>query len=98
VAPVVDSNWLATAAGLLAARKIYPEEARERGEEGPVTVRFTVERSGRVVDAEIVRASAYPRLDAAALASVRQAVLPAFPASMTQARITITRTIRYSLR
>ncbi len=97
-APVVDPAWQAAVSSWLAARKIYPEEARRRGEEGRVAVRFTVDRSGHVVDATAVTASGSALLDEAALRLLRQAVLPAFPAAMTEARVTITTTIRYSLR
>jgi protein TonB len=94
----VDPAWRASLAGWLAARKAYPEEARRRGEEGNVTVRFTVDRSGRVVEAAIVGGSGSVLLDQAALGLLRQAALPAFPAAMPQTRITITTTMRYSLR
>ena len=98
VAPVVDPRWAAAVSGWLSSRKSYPEEARRRGDEGNVSVRFTVDRSGRVVEAAIVAASGSALLDDAALSLLRQAVFPAFPADMTQARVTITTTIRYSLR
>jgi protein TonB len=96
--PVVDPGWEAAVSRWLASRKTYPEEARRRGEEGSVAVRFTVDRSGRVVEAAVVAASGSPLLDEAALDLLRQAAFPAFPADMTQARITITTTVRYSLR
>ena len=98
VAPVVDPRWAAAVSGWLAARKTYPEEARRRGEEGRVAIRFTVDRSGRVVEAAIVTASGSALLDEAALGLLRQAVFPAFPPDMTQVRVTITTTVRYSLR
>jgi TonB family protein len=50
------------------------------------------------VEAAIVAASGSRLLDDAALALLRQAGLPPFPPDMTQARLTITTTIRYSLR
>jgi protein TonB len=96
--PVVDPRWTAAVSGWLSSRKVYPEEAQRRGDEGNVSVRFTVDRSGRVVDAAIVTASSSALLNEAALKLVRQAVFPAFPADMTQPRITITNTFRYSLR
>jgi protein TonB len=97
-APAVDQRWQASVANWLAARKIYPEEARRRGEEGRVAIRFTVDRSGRVVDAAITSSSGSTRLDAATLTLLRQASLPAFPPSMVLARVTITTTVRYALR
>ena len=96
--PVVDPSWQRAVAGWLASGRNYPEEARRRGEEGRVIVRFTVDRSGRVVEASVVGPSGATLLDAAALALLRQASLPAFPPSMTQARITITTSVRYTLR
>jgi protein TonB len=97
-APIVDPRWAAAVSGWLAARKIYPEEARRRGEEGNVALRFTVDRSGRVLEAAIAKGSGSARLDEAALGLLRQAVLPAFPTDMTQGMVTITTTVRYSLR
>jgi protein TonB len=95
---MVDPAWTASVSGWLAVHKTYPDQARRRGEEGRVGVRFTVDRSGRVVDAAIVAGSGSAQLDEAALALLRQATLPAFPADMTQPRVTITTTVRYSLR
>jgi periplasmic protein TonB len=97
-APGLDRAWVASVSAFLAARKTYPEEARRRGEEGRVAVRFTVDRSGRVTQAVIVSPSGSALLDEAALGLLRQAVLPAFPPDMTQVSITITTTMRYSLR
>jgi protein TonB len=96
-APSVDPAWQAEVSKWL-ARRPYPEEARRRGEEGRVTVRFTVDRSGRVLDAAIVGTSGSERLDDATLSLLRQAVFPGFPAAMTQPRIVITTAVRYSLR
>jgi protein TonB len=98
LAPIADPSWQASVFGWLASRKTYPEEARRRGEEGRVAIRFTIDRSGRVLDAAIVSASGSQRLDEAALALLQRASLPPFPVTMAQARITITTTMRYSLR
>jgi protein TonB len=96
--PVVDPSWQSGVAAWLAAHKSYPEDARRRGEEGRVVIRFTVERSGQVLDAEVVGSSGSARLDAATLALLRGASLPAFPAPMTQGRVTITTSVRFTLR
>ncbi len=97
-APVVDPSWQAAVFGWISSRKTYPDEARRRAEEGRVAIRFTVDRSGRVLDAAVVGTSGSPLLDQAALALLRQVSLPPFPATMAQARITITTALRYSLR
>jgi periplasmic protein TonB len=97
-APVVDPRWQASVSAWLASRKVYPEEARRRGEEGRVGVRLTVDRSGRVEDVTVVAASGSALLDAAALGLLRHAMVPAFPPEMTQPRVTIATVIRYVLR
>ena len=94
----VDPSWQKAVSGWLSAAKTYPDEARRRAEEGRVTIRFTVDRSGRVLDATIIGSSGSQLLDQAALALLRQASLPAFPVSMMQAQMTITTALRYSLR
>lgn len=51
----------------------YPEGARRRGEEGGVTVEFTVDADGRVSAASVFSSSGFPELDAAALRAVKSA-------------------------
>jgi periplasmic protein TonB len=97
-APVVDPGWQSLVAAWLSAHKSYPDEARRRGDEGRVVVRFTVERDGRVRDASVVTGSGSALLDNATAALLRDATLPAFPPAMSRDRITITTAIRYSLR
>ena len=97
-APIVDRTWQAAVSAWIAARKPYPEEAQRRGEEGNVLVRLTIDRSGRVLEATVVKASGSVLLDEAALRLLGQATLPAFPADMTFPRVTIMTTMRYSLR
>ena len=98
VAPTIDPLWRASIARWLDAHKTYPEAARRRGEEGLVTVRFTVDRSGRVLDPAITETSGSERLDTATLALLRGATLAAFPAGMPQPQITINTAVRYNLR
>jgi periplasmic protein TonB len=81
----------------LASHRIYPEEARRRGEQGTVTLRFTVQPSGRVVDVSVVRSSGSQLLDKAAEAMLRGAAVPPFDALMSQEPITTTVQIHYRL-
>ena len=97
-APVVDPGWQRAVATWLATRKTYPEDARRRGEEGRVSVRFVVGRDGRVEDVDIVGSSGSERLDNATLTLLRGASLPAFPTVMVRERVAITTSVRYSLR
>lgn len=62
-----------------------------------MTVRFTVEPSGVVTGVTVVGSSGSPRLDAAAEAMLRHAMLPPFDATMPQRPVTATVQIRYHL-
>jgi periplasmic protein TonB len=73
---VVAPNWNALLGAWLAAHRAYPEVSRQRGEEGDVTVRFTVAAGGNVVDIAVVHGSGHPALDDAAVGMLRGAVVP----------------------
>ena len=51
----------------------YPRGARQRGEQGEVTVEMRVDESGAVSAASVVASSGFPELDEAALRAVRSA-------------------------
>jgi periplasmic protein TonB len=93
----IATDWQRELFGWLAAHKTYPDAARQRGEQGRVVLRFTVDRSGKVLEVTLVGGSGSPRLDDAAQAMLRNASLPPFPAAMPQERITATVQIRYRL-
>jgi protein TonB len=95
--PQFSESWRQALAAWLAAHKVYPEEAVRRDEQGNVTLRFTVEPSGRVENVTVVHGSGSPRLDAAAQAMLRGATLPPFDPSMPQVPITTTVPIHYEL-
>ncbi len=54
-------------------RKIYPEGARERGEEGSVTLMFEVTPGGRCSNMRITDSCGFPELEQAAIRAVTQA-------------------------
>jgi protein TonB len=89
------TSWQGQLSAWLQAHKVYPESARQRGEQGTATVRFTVARDGRVVSVDLTRGSGSPRLDSAAIGLLHDARVPPFPPDMTQAEITVTVQIRY---
>ncbi|HME26085.1 MAG TPA: energy transducer TonB, partial [Acetobacteraceae bacterium] len=93
----ISTAWRQELSAWLAAHKSYPEAARRRGEEGSVTLRFAVERSGRVTEVSVVRGSGSSILDAAAEAMLRNATLPVFPATMSQQRIVVTVQVHFAL-
>jgi protein TonB len=76
--------------------RVYPDAARRQGEQGQVLVRLTLDPSGHVTQATLMRESGAPALDAAALDLLRGAAMPAPPASGSEAR-NLTVSLRYRL-
>jgi protein TonB len=95
--PEASAGYRALLSAWLERHKRYPDAARQRGEEGRAVLRFAVERSGRVIDYAVAKSSGYPDLDASIEDMMRDAVLPPFPEGMTQPRIEVSVTIRFSL-
>lgn len=93
----VSPGYRALLSAWLESHKRYPDSARQRGEEGRAVLRFAVDRSGRVLDFAVAQSSGYPDLDASIEEMMRGAMLPPFPAGMTQPRIEVSVTIRFSL-
>ncbi len=85
----LESYWL--------KHRYYPEQAVENGEQGSVTLRLTVNRSGRVESVEVISRSGSPWLDMAAVSTWRGAQLPPFTADMREDRITFPIPIQYYL-
>jgi protein TonB len=96
-APELTPEWRAQLRLWLNQHKTYPEEARQRGEEGQAVARFTVMRDGMVTGVTLVHSTGSSSLDAAVLAMLRNARLSAFPPAMTQSQTTVTMQIRYAL-
>lgn len=95
--PEAIAGWRGAVSAWLQSHKTYPDEARQRGEEGSALVRFTVDRSGHVLEFTLVRGTGSASLDAAVGRMLTGAQLPAFPAAMTQDRTTVTVQVRYAL-
>ena len=93
----VSPGYRALLSAWLESHKRYPDSARQRGEEGRAVLRFAVDRSGRVLDFAVAQSSGYPDLDSSIEEMMRGALLPPFPGSMTQSRIDVSVTIRFSL-
>jgi protein TonB len=93
----IAATWQHSLAAWLAAHKTYPEAARRGGKEGVVVVRFSVDRSGKVLDIAVIQSAGATVLDDAAEALLRGATLPPLPTDMTQDHVTITVQIHYAL-
>ncbi len=98
-APRIEPSWESRLFRKLQQAKRYPSEARARGEQGVVTLTFSIDRNGHVTARSIAKGSGYAALDDEAMALVTRAQpMPAFPPSMTEAEISLTVPIRFSLR
>lgn len=89
-------------AGVLAAHlnrhKSYPVSARRQGREGTVTLRFVVDRTGRVVDARVARSASFPEFDQAAMSMLTRAQpLPPFPAGMSETELVVMVPVSFEL-
>ena len=93
----VSPGYRALLSAWLDSHKRYPDSARQRGEEGRAILRFAVDRSGRVLSFAVAQSSGFPDIDASIEEMMRSATLPPFPAGMTQQRIDVSVTIRFSL-
>jgi protein TonB len=79
--------------------KQYPESAKSAGRQGTAMLSFTVSRSGQVLGSRLAGSSGVPELDAETMAMIRRAQpLPAFPPEMTQASLSFTVPVRFSIR
>ncbi len=77
-------GWNVQLAAWLASHKRYPPDARNRGEEGEVTIRFTVDGDGSVREVAVAKGSGHTTLDAAAVAMLQGARVPAPGAAATR--------------
>ena len=93
----VSPGYRALLSAWLESHKRYPDSARQRGEEGRAVLRFVIDRGGRVLDFAVAQSTGHPDLDASLEEMMRGALLPPFPAGMTQPRIDVSVTIRFSL-
>ena len=96
--PEATAGYRALLSAWLESHKRYPDAARQRGEEGRAVLRFSVDRSGRVLDFAVTSTSGYPDLDQSLEEMMRAATLPPFPAGISQPRMEVSVTIRFSLR
>jgi protein TonB len=96
--PEASAGYRALLSAWLESHKRYPDAARQRGEEGRAVLRFSVDRSGRVLDFSVTSSSGYPDLDQSVEEMMRGATLPPFPAGIPQPEMQVSVTIRFSLR
>jgi len=97
--PNAFNRYAAQLAAALRSRLRYPEAARSQGISGVATVRFTMQRSGRIVTASLVRGTGHLILDHAALATAAPGTsLPPAPDAVPQQQFTFVVPLRFNLR
>jgi protein TonB len=96
--PETASKYAIALSAWLERHKRYPEAARDRGEEGSAVLRFSLDRSGRVIDYAITSSAGYTDLDQSIAEMIRNANFPPFPAEIPEQRREFWVTIRFSLR
>lgn len=89
--------WQAALSAWVERHRRYPPAARFRQEEGVVRVRFELDPAGTVRHVALESPSGSSALDAAALALLSGATLPAPPPGMEAARRSVSLPIRYRL-
>lgn len=83
----------------LSKHKRYPGEARNRRVEGVVTVSFSIDGTGRITNARILKASGSPLLDDEALAMLsRASPLPAPPEAPPSGALNLSLPIQFNIR
>ncbi len=97
--PNAFNRYAAQLAAALRGRLRYPEAARAQGLTGVTTVRFTMQRSGQILSATVVRSAGHGVLDQAALAAAAPgSSLPAAPDAVPQQQLTFVVPLRFTLR
>lgn len=97
--PTVLNRYVASLAAALRNRLRYPDVARSQGVGGVATLRFTMDRSGRIVSSTLVQSAGHPALDQAARAAASPgSSLPPAPAALPQQQFTISVPLRFNLR
>lgn len=77
---------------------VYPQRAQQMGQQGILTITFTILRSGGLKEVRAVRSSGFPLLDQAAMRAVRDAARFApFPEGWPDEQITIVANFHYRL-
>src|SRR5262249_8672175 len=83
----------------LERNKRYPRDARMRRQEGVATLRFSIDRTGKLLGFKLEASSGHPALDAEVLAMIQRAApLPPFPPEMTQGELELVVPVRFALR
>ena len=77
---------------------VYPQEAQRMGQQGMLTLTFTILRSGKLKEVKLIRSSGYRLLDHAAMQAIRDAAAyPPMPEGWDDEELTILANMEYHL-
>jgi protein TonB len=97
-APQIAARFASRLLGQLNRYKQYPEQARRRGQTGVATLRFTLDRDGRLLDYSLVSSSGHDVLDEEVLDLVQRAApYPPLPPEIEAATHSFTVPINFGL-
>ncbi|MBD2745478.1 energy transducer TonB [Microvirga sp. BT688] len=97
--PTALNRYVASLTAALRNRLRYPDVARTQGIDGVATLRFTMDRSGRIISSTVTRSAGHPALDQAAIAAASPgSSLPPAPAALPQQQFSISVPLRFNLR
>lgn len=96
--PFAISAWRNELLQRLLQAKRYPEEARDRDQQGVVQLRISLDRQGKLLSANLVKSSGFAVLDAAAVATIHRAEpFPEPPPQMPGNPIELTVPVHFAL-
>lgn len=99
VDPNLMNRYNAAVSAAVRRRLRFPELARSQGVSGIASVRFTIDRSGRIISATLVRSAGHPALDEAAIAATRPgSSVPPVPDGLPQQQINFVVPLNFNLR
>ncbi|CAH2598889.1 Energy transducer TonB [Rhodovastum atsumiense] len=97
--PHPPADYIGRIQARLLAVKRYPAEARARGEEGTVLLRFVLAADGEVLSARVIRSSGVTSLDTEGLAMIaRAAPFPPLPDELRATPLALAVPVTFSLR
>jgi protein TonB len=92
-------KWKNEVADLLERNKRYPQDARNRHQQGTVQLAFSIDREGRVLASRVATSSGSSALDKEALElAVRASPFPRPPADLRGDQINLTVPIRFNIK